>query len=197
MDKALATLLKEIKEVYAPVWRRWGFRLESANEGWTTRLFFLYWGDLFITPVYLAVIEDKKENSVVIHTIHNWGEIAYPFEGMPKRNPQLEHFTRQIVCEVAYKLAIQEFRLPLLWEGGACDIWLPIFRSPLFSEADYQRFTFLYPTLEKKRQWEWRVFYMGYNPPEHKVVTSIKRPIKENPIKIFVEIVRNAPLLTF
>jgi ABC-type amino acid transport system permease subunit len=37
---------------------------------------------------------------------------------------------------------------------------------------------------------------MGYNPPEHKVVTSIKHPITENPIKMLVEIVRNTPLLT-
>jgi hypothetical protein len=196
MDKSLAMLLREMKETYIPMWKRWGFRVESVSEGGTTRLSFLYWGDLFVTPIYLAVIEDKKENSVVLHTIHNWGEIAYPFEGKPKRNPQLDYLTRQIVCEVAYKLAIQELRLPLLWEGGTCDIWLPMFRSPLFSEADYYRFTFFYPTLEKGRQWEWKVFYMGYNPPEHKVVTSIVRPIKENPIKIFLEIVRHFPLLS-
>ena len=196
MDKSLAMLLKEMKETYIPMWKRWGFRVESVSEGETTRLFFLYWSDLFVTPIYLAVIEDKKENSVVLHTIHNWGEIAYPFEGKPKRNPQLDYFTRQIVCEIAYKGAIQELRLPLLWEGGTCDIWLPMFRSPLFSEADYYRFTFFYPTPEGKRQWEWKVFYMGYNPPEHKVMTSIMRPIKENPIKIFLEIVRHFPLLS-
>jgi hypothetical protein len=195
MDKSLATLLKEMKEAYIPIWERWGFRVESVNEGETTYLSFLYWSDWLVTPIYLAVIEDKKENNVVIHTIHSWGEIAYPFEGKPKRNPQLDYLTRQIVCEIAYKLAIQELRLPLLWEGGTCDIWLPIFRSPLFSEADYQRFTFFYPTLEKERQWEWKIFYMGYNPPEHKLVTSVRRSVKENPVKIFLEIVKNAPLL--
>jgi hypothetical protein len=50
--------------------------------------------------------------------------------------------------------------------------------------------------MESKRQWEWRVFYMGYNPPEHKLVTSIKRPINENPITMFVEMVKNTPLLS-
>jgi hypothetical protein len=196
MDKSLETLLGEIRETYAPMWKRWGFRLENVSKGETTWLSFLYWGDLFITPVYLAVIEDKKENNVVIHTIHSWGEIAYPFEGAPKRNPQLDYLTRQIVCEVAYKVAIQELRLPLLWEGGSCDIWLPIFRSPLFSEADYYRFTFFYPTLDRKRQWEWKIFYMGSNPPEHKLMASVKRSIKENPIEIFVGIVKNTPLLS-
>jgi hypothetical protein len=196
MDKSLETLLRELKEDYIPLWERWGFRVESVNEGETTYLSFLYWGDWLVTPIYLAVIEDKKENNVVIHTTHSWGEIAYPFEGKPKCNPQLDYLTRQIVCEIAYKLALQELHLPLLWEGGTCDIWLPIFKSPLFSEADYFRFTFFYPTLDKKRQWEWKIFYMGYNPPEHKVVTSIKRPTKENPITMFVEIVRNMPLLT-
>ncbi len=195
MDKSLAMLLREMKDDYIPLWERWGFRVESISEGETTHLSFLYWGDLFITPIYLAVTKDKNENIVIIHTMHEWSEIAYPFEGKPKRNPQLDYLTRQIVCEVAYKLAIQELRLPLLWEGGTCDIWLPMFRSPLFSEADYYRFTFFYPTLQKKQQWEWRIFYMGYNPPEHKVVTSIKHPIKENPIKMFVEIVKNTPLL--
>lgn len=195
MDKSLETLLREIEKIYAPTWKRWGFRLENVSEGETTWLSFLYWGDLFITPVYLAVIEDKKENNVVLHTTHRWGEIAYPFKGAPKCNPQLDYLTRQIVCEVAYKLAIQELRLPLLWEGGTCDIWLPMFRSPLFSEADYYRFTFFYPTLGRKRQWEWKIFYMGYNPPEHKLVASIKRPVKEDPIKMFVEIVKNTPLL--
>ncbi len=194
MDKSLATLLNEMKEDYIPLWKRWGFRVESVSEGETTRLFFLYWGNLFITPIYLAVIKDKKENNVVLHTIHNWGEIAYPFEGKPKRNPQLDYFTRQIVCEVAYKLAIQELRLPLLWEGGACDIWLPIFRSPLLSEADYYRFTFFYPTLGR-RQWEWKIFCMLYNPPQHQLVASIRRSVKENPIKMFVEMIRNTPLM--
>jgi hypothetical protein len=196
MDKSLAMLLREMKEDYIPMWKRWGFRVESVNEGETTHLFFLYWGDLFITPIYLAVIKDKKENNVVLHTIHNWGEIAYPFEGKPKHNPQLDYFTRQIVCEVAYKLAIQELRLPLLWEGGTCDIWLPMFRSPLFSEADYYRFTFFYPTLKGKRQWEWKIFYMGYNPPDNRLVDSLSRPIKENPVKIFLEIVKHLPLLS-
>jgi hypothetical protein len=197
MDRSLAMLLKEMKETYIPMWKRWGFRVESVNEGETTHLSFLYWGDLFITPIYLAVIKDKAESNVILHTIHNWGEIAYPFGGKPKRNPQLDYLTRQIVCEVAYKLTIQNLRLPLLWEGGACDIWLPVFnKSPLYSDADYYRFAFVYPAIEKKRKWEWKIFYMGYNPPDNRLAASISRPIKENPIKIFLEVVRHFPLLS-